>query len=426
MDEIRWDVFGALGVALAVGLLIGLERGWNDREAAEGQRVAGLRTFALIGLLGGVSALLADTFGGGIIGFGFVALAVTLTVAHLKSSRRTADYGITSQVASLATFALGATAVAGHPAPAAAGAVITATLLGLKPELHEWLRRLNRRELIAALQLGLISVVVLPLLPDVGYGPGGALNPYALWWLVVLITAISFIGHFAIRVAGERRGLLFTGLAGGLASSTALTLSFARIGRERAMLHPWLAVGVVVAASTMFLRMLVEVALVNPDLLIEAVSVLGAMAVAGFGLAGLILLRPREAPQGGAGVEGVRPFQLKVALQFAAVLAVIGVLSEVTGDWLGDRGLYLLALLSGVADVDAITLSLARMTERGLAPEVAVRGMVLAAMINTAVKALMVVVIAGGRMALQVTLAAAGMIGCGALVLLLRLGLGVA
>ncbi|MFP4147328.1 MAG: DUF4010 domain-containing protein [Halorhodospira sp.] len=115
-----------------------------------------------------------------------------------------------------------------------------------------------------------------------------------------------------------------------------------------------------------------------------------------------------------------------MALQFAAVLAVIGVLSEVTGDWLGDRGLYLLALLSGVADVDAITLSLARMTERGLAPEVAVRGMVLAAMINTAVKALMVVVIAGGRMALQVTLTAAGMIGCGALVLLLRLGLGVA
>ncbi len=423
MDEIPWHVFGTLGVALAVGLLIGLERGWHDRDAPEGQRVAGLRTFGLIGLLGGLCALLADAYGGVMLGLGFAGLAATLIAAHFKSSWRTEDYGITSEVASLATFALGAAAVAGHPAPAAAGAVITATLLGLKPELHAWLRRLDRQELIAALQLGLISVVVLPLLPDVGYGPGGALNPHALWWLVVLITAISFVGHFAIRVAGERRGLLFTGLAGGLASSTALTLSFARIGREHAALHPWLAIGVAVAASTMCLRMLVEVALVSPDLLAPAAPALGAMALAGFGVAGAALLRPRRAPDQPAGIEGTRPFQLKVALQFAAALAVIGVLSELAGRWLGDRGLYLLALLSGVADVDAITLSLARMTERGLPSEVAVRGMVIAAMTNTVVKSLMVVVISGGRMAWQVALAAAAMIAGGAAALLLQLGI---
>lgn len=423
MDEIPWHVFGTLGVALAVGLLIGLERGWHDRDAPEGQRVAGLRTFGLIGLLGGLCALLADAYGGVVLGLGFAGLAAALIVAHLKSSWRTEDYGVTSEVASLATFALGAAAVAGHPAPAAAGAVITATLLGLKPELHAWLRRLDRQELIAALQLGLISVVVLPLLPDVGYGPGGALNPHALWWLVVLITAISFVGHFAIRVAGERRGLLFTGLAGGLASSTALTLSFARIGREHTLLHPWLAIGVAVAASTMFLRMLVEVALVSPELLVPAAPALGAMALAGFGVAGAALLHSRRAPERPVGIEGTRPFQLKVALQFAAALAVIGVLSELAGRWLGDRGLYLLALLSGVADVDAITLSLARMTERGLASEVAVRGMVIAAMTNTVVKSLMVIVIAGGRMAWQVALAAGAMIAGGAAALLLQLGI---
>ena len=417
MDLAPVILFERLGVALALGLLIGLERGWQLRERAEGARMAGLRTFGLTGLLGGVWALLSQEMGALVLGVGFAALAAVLILAHLQMVRAGAepDYGITTVVAALLTFALGALAVAGHISIAAAGAVVTALLLGLKPVLHAWLRRLTEVELLAVLKLALISVVILPVLPNRGFGPWDALNPYALWWLVVLIAAISFVGYFAMKVLGPNRGIPLTGLFGGLTSSTATTLSFARLARRKADLQGILAAGVTISAATMFPRILLEVAVVNRALLPEVVPALAAMTA--LGLAGALVLwrlAPKATESGEVDLRN--PFELGPALQFGALLAGVMLLAEGARAWFGDAGIYALAAISGLTDVDAITLSLARMAGEDLAAEVAAGGVLLAAVVNTGVKAGLVAMVGGRRMAALVAATFALVLAAGAAV----------
>lgn len=193
----------ALGASLGVGLLIGLERGWRDRDLPEGGRVAGLRTFALIGLLGGILSMSAP--GSGLLpATGLGTLALLFAVSYRRASAASSSLSITTAVAALATFGLGVLAARGHAALAAAAAVVVALLLDLKPLLHRWLRLIQPGELNALLQLGVLTAVVLPLLPDAGYGPYEALNPYKLWLAVILIAALSLLGHAASRAGGER------------------------------------------------------------------------------------------------------------------------------------------------------------------------------------------------------------------------------
>jgi uncharacterized membrane protein YhiD involved in acid resistance len=263
----EYQLFIRLAVALAIGLLIGVERGWQERGAPEGSRVAGVRTYTLLGLLGGVSGLLAEQLGGLCLGLIFVGLAGVLTAAHVVDRRQHKDVGITSLVASLITFVLGAMAALGELAASASAAVVTTLLLGYKPLIHQWVSALERKDLSAGLTLLLISVVLLPLLPNQGYGPWQALNPYEIWWMVVLIASISFAGYYAIKLMGKRRGTLFTGLFGGLASSTALTLHFSRLARDGSDMTLMLAAGILVACGTMFPRMLLVATLINPALL---------------------------------------------------------------------------------------------------------------------------------------------------------------
>ena len=407
-----------LGVALAIGLLIGLERGWHQRQESEGERLAGIRTFGLTGILGGVWALLGQELGTVALGLGFGALAGTWILAHMQIVRRghAPDYGITTVVAALLTFSLGSLAMAGFTSTAAAVAVVTAVLLGLKPVLHAWLGRLTQTELTATLKLALISVVVLPVLPNRGYGPWGALNPYAIWWLVVLIAGISFVGYFAMKTIGPRRGIPVTGLFGGLASSTATTLSFARLGRREPALARLLAAGVTISAATMFPRILLEAAVVNPDLVPGLALPIGLMGVIGLGAAGL-LWRFSPGPASASEMDLRNPFELWPALQFGALLVGVLLLAEAARAWLGEEGIYALAGISGLTDVDAITLSLARMASQDLDPGVAVGGITLAAMVNTAVKAILAGVIGGRGMAWPVAGALLAVLAAGALVL---------
>ncbi|WJW75314.1 MgtC/SapB family protein [Thiohalobacter sp. IOR34] len=410
------ELFFNLALSLGVGLLIGIERGWHEREAAEGQRVAGIRTFALIGLLGGVWALLGELFGDFLLGVAFLALAAMLVTAYALG-RHQRDYGITTLVAALLTFGLGALAVRGYATVAAAGAVVTTALLGIKPILHGWLRQLERRELMATVKLLLISVVVLPVLPNRGFGPWQALNPYEIWWLVVLIAGISFAGYVLTRLVGIRRGLLLTAVFGGLVSSTAVSLNFARYGRQRRALQRVLSLGVLLAAATMFPRILLEVAVVNPPLLQSLFLPLGAMTLSTL-LAGLWLWRRREASPGREAALPLRnPFELAPALQFGLLLGLIMLLSEAFRAWYGTAGVYLLAAASGLADVDAITLSLARLSADDLPLEVAARGIALAAMVNTLVKGALVTLVAGAGMARYVLPAFVAVVAVGAAVL---------
>jgi len=395
------DIFQQLAVALAVGLLIGIERGWHERRAGEGHRIAGLRTFGLIGLLGALWALLAAEMGDLILGMAFAAFTLLVVVAHVLDASSDKDYGITTAVAALITFALGALAARGHLSIAGASAVVTATLLGLKPMLHSWLERMEQRELYAIFKMLLISVVLLPILPNQGYGPWQALNPYEIWLMVVLIAAISFAGYFAVKLAGSRRGIVITGLFGGLASSTAMTLSFAKLGRQNLTAHSLLAAGVILAAGTMFPRMLLEVSVVNRALLKTLSAPLLGMMMVNYLIVPLLLFRIERERRVQA-ITIKNPFELMPALKFGLLLIVVMLAAKWFQQWFGDTGLYAVAALSGISDVDAITLSVARLARDGLDGSVAAQAIVIAACVNTLVKGLMVSFICRSTMSWQV------------------------
>lgn len=392
-----------LAAALAVGLLIGLERGWRGRELPEGGRVAGLRTFALIGLFGGVCAQLRGAFGPWALAAGLIALALLAVVSYSAWVRSSGQLSATSTIAALLTYVLGALAASGAPVLAAAVAVMATVLLDLKSTLHRWLRRIEARELSAALQMLVLSVVILPLLPDQGYGPYEALNPYKLWWAVVLVSGLSLGGHVAMRASGPQRGLLWTGLLGGLASSTAATLTLARQVRQDSALREAANAGIQAACGVMFLRMTLIAGSLAPAL---GRALLLPFVIAGATQLALALLQWRRhggpwsvssfVPQDGADVgeaspaegSGAPPFDLSVALGFAAFLGVMAVLGRAAHDLFGSTGLFGLSLLSGLADVDAILITLARMSgTSSLSLGAAVIAAVLAAASNLVSKA---------------------------------------
>jgi uncharacterized membrane protein (DUF4010 family) len=393
------ETFLNLGVSLAIGLLIGIERGWQERAAPDGSRVAGIRTFGLLGLLGGLWALLGRELGPLLTGVAFAAVAALLIVAHIADTRARGSVGITTVVAALVTFALGALAVLGYGVIAAGGAVVTTTLLSLKPLLHGWLRKLERVELQAALKLLVMTVVLLPVLPNHGYGPWEALNPFEIWWMVVLIALISFSGYVAVRLLGVKRGILATGVFGGLVSSTVTTINLARRAASPVPVSV-LAAGIVIACTTMFPRMLVEISVVNLDLLPTLVLPLLIMAGVGTAIALWFGFRSRGEQLDGT-VPLRNPLELRPALQFGLLLAFIMLAAEAARHFLGEHGLYLLALLSGTVDVDAITLSLARLS-RDAGPDGAAAAIVLAALSNTVVKATLVAFLGGRQLAMRV------------------------
>jgi len=291
----------------------------------------------LIGLAGGLWALLGSYLGVLVLGFAIAALGTALAVVYWLQVRDRGEYSLTTEVAAFVTFALGALAVEGQLVAAAAGAVVTATLPGLKPPLHGWLDRITALELRGALKLLLVSVVVLPVLPIRGCGPWEALNPYTIWWMVVLIAGIGFVGYVAVRVAGARWGLLLTGFAAGLMASTPLALAFARVGRERPEHAGVLAAAILAASSTMFPRALAVASVIAPSLFAHLVVPLLAMMAAGYATAAFWWFRhsgvveDAEAP--------IRnPFELMPALRFGLLLALVTLLAQALERWVGESG----------------------------------------------------------------------------------------
>ncbi|WP_339082822.1 MgtC/SapB family protein [Pseudomonas sp. TMP9] len=405
--------------ALAAGLLIGAERGWQGRNADDSTLVAGIRTFALSSLLGAFAMLLGEHFGAAAWAVIFVGFAALVVASYFGELQRLGDMGLTSEVALLLTFLLGSLAMAGYAGLAAAGAVAVALLLNLKQSLHGALQRLSEAELSGALKLLFISLVLLPALPNQGYGPWQAFNPYAIWWMVVLIASIGFAAYVAIRLVGMRQGLLITALLGGVVSSTAMTVTLARLAPGR-NLHAILACGLLATSALMFPRILLEVGLVNASLLPQLFWPLGTATLVYAGGALLYFRRAGTESEEAAEPPLKNPFELGPALRFAALLALILLLVEGAQRWLGDVGVYLVALVSGLADVDAITLSLARTAQGDLNAQVAVQGIFLAALSNSVVKAFLVAVIGGRQLALMtVPVMAAGLLAGAAVLLLL-------
>lgn len=381
--------------ALALGLLIGLERGWHERDTRMGGRVAGIRTFALLAISGeiaGTLSLLLSPWIGAVTLLGIVAL---LTVGYRLNVDEDHDFGTTTIIAALLTYLLGALVAVGEASLAVAVAVIATLVLHFKQGLHDWLHNLSGLELRGILQLALISAVLLPVLPDQGYGPWQALNPYEIWLLVVLIAGISLTGYFAMQLAGSDKGIMITAVLGGIASSTATTLSLARLCRHLP-LYRLLAGGVLMASAIMYPRVLLEVAVLNPALLPQLLIPLGGMSLVSFGMA--LWLWRHDSPGGSVDAHTISatPFQIGPALQFGLLLAAIMLAAKGILTQFGEESLWIVSLIAGLTDVDAITLTLARMAQDEISHQTAVMGITLAAVANTLIKGALAS-IAGGR-----------------------------
>lgn len=394
------SLYGML-VALAIGLMVGVERGWQERASEDGQRIAGVRTYGLLGLLGGVFGLLAEHYGPLVLGMGFAALTVVLGAMFFIKQRQGGEWGITSLVAALLVFVLAALATSGAALQASATAVMVVVLLSYKPQLHGLISKLQLDELRAGIKLLLISVVMLPVLPDQGYGPWQALNPYQIWMMVVVIASISFLGYFAIRIGGTRRGILFTGLFGGLASSTAVTLHLSRLGKHSPNLDKVAASGVLIACGTMYIRMLIVVGMLAPSQLSHLWPPVVLMALVTY--LPLLIYRHREGTSSlGTASTLQNPLELKTALTFGAILTAVMLLSVILRQAYGEAGLLSLAAVSGMADMDAMMLSLIGMTDDGLSTRLFVMGCVVAAGVNSMVKGIMCLFIGGPRLGVKV------------------------
>lgn len=390
MNEL--EAYQQLAFALGVGLLIGLERGWQRRDTTEGARVAGFRTYGLIGLLGGVCALLARETHIILLGLTFIGLVLVTIAAYYHRIKEQDDIGITSIIATLLTFVLGALCGMGHVQLAVPAAVVITALLSFKPVLHRFIQQIEREELYATMKLLLISVVILPVLPNQTYDPWDALNPYQIWWMVVLIAAISFVGYFAVKITGARQGALITGIFGGLASSTAVTLHLSRMGRAQPELSDATAAGILAACATMFPRLLIITVIFNPALFNQLLIPLLVISVIMY--LAVIIFWQRSAqgkqPQSASIKTTLRnPFSLSVALKFGLLLAVIMLLSRFLTLSFGNIGIYVLAAASGIADVDAIALSITNMVSglNNISLDTASKGILIAAFVNSMVKA---------------------------------------
>ncbi|MBR9979074.1 MAG: DUF4010 domain-containing protein, partial [Bacteroidetes bacterium] len=274
---------------------------------------------------------------------------------------------------------------------ATAGSVVLTLFLSIKDPLQKLIARVQREDIYATLKFAIITAIILPILPDETFGPLDVLNPRHIWYMVVLIAGISFLGFVLVKIFGTKRGLTLSGILGGLVSSTAVTLSFSHKSRETPELGRTFASGIVLACSIMFPRILIEVAVINTSLLGLIWPYVLILTVSGV-VASLLLLFGRSGKTE-TDIQLKNPFELKSAIQFGLIFAVILFASKAAELYLGDGGVYLTAALAGLTDVDAITLSMANLSRTTLSEHTAAVAILIAAVSNTLVKAGMTVVL---------------------------------
>jgi uncharacterized membrane protein (DUF4010 family) len=384
-----YQLIQRLAVALAIGLIIGIERGWKQRAEPEGERTAGLRTLALSGVLGGVwGALALGTGGWGVIGLSvaFGVFTVVVALFRYREMQHEGSFGATTVVAAMIAFALGALAVLGDPRAAAAAGVAAAMLLALKSVLHAWLERLTWEELRSGLILLAMTVIMLPLLPDRELSPWFPVNPREVWLMTIFIAALSFAGYAAIRIAGPGLGIVLSGLAGGLVSSTAVTVNMAHLARQHPDHRRMFAAATLLAGGVMMLRVLLIVGAVNFSLLQYLAPALALGVLTQGGLGALLAVRAGDGARERAPLNLKNPLDLPAVLTFGAMLAVIMGLANGLAAWAGSAGAYALAAISGTVDVDAISLSMARLAPDRLDGASAVIAILIAVAVNSTAK----------------------------------------
>lgn len=413
------DTIGRLGAALAAGLLVGLQRQYAGRAAApndEAERdlFAGARSFAFVGLTGALASVLQREFDS--VAVFIVAFAVVGAFAAFGywALARQGDVGMTTELAVVVTFIAGAFAGLGEFQLSAALAVATTALLALKPYTQAFVAKIDERDVMATLQFAVLAVLILPVLPrdPIGDEPFDAASPFKIGLMVVFILGLSFLGYVLIKVVGARRGIGLTGLLGGLVSSTAVTLTMSERSKHSAGLLRPLTMAVLLAWTIMYARVLVEVGVVNASLLSSVWLPIGLAGAVTLAWAVYVALRRGAVDDGAADGEFSNPFSLGPAIKFGLLYGAVLIGSKALSMYLGDTGVYVGALVSGVADVDAITLSMAELS-RGdgeLSDGTAANAIVLAAASNALVKGALVWVGAASEMRRWVVPAVAGSI----------------
>jgi uncharacterized membrane protein (DUF4010 family) len=348
------SIFLQLGIALGLGLLVGLQREHVTT------RLAGVRTFPLVTILGALCGLLAQGFGGWIFAAGLLALTGIIVIGNLAELRaEKLDPGVTTEVAMLLMFVIGAYLVVGRREVAIALGAAVAILLQFKGELHGVARKLGENDLRAIMQFALISCIILPVLPNKTYGPYAVINPRNIWLMVVLIVGISLSGYIAYRFFGNKVGVVLGGILGGLVSSTATTVSYSRRTTDQPKLSRVAAVIIATASTILYFRILLEIATVAPRLLWSAAPPILALALV-LAVSSIILwFRRNDEPDEMPPLEN--PSELKPALVFGVIYAIVLFAVAAVRDSYGNRGLLVVALLSGLTDVDAITLSISQL-----------------------------------------------------------------
>lgn len=402
------ELLSRFAVALGIGLLIGLERGWRTREMQSGSRTAGIRTFAVSGLLGAVAAALSQASGPGagfVLGASFAAFAAVMIVFCREENKASGKFSATTAIAAILTFSLGAFALMGDMRVAAAAAVATAGILASREDIHSWVAKITWPELRSALVLLAMTFIVLPIVPDDPIGPFGGVNPREIWLIAIVLAAVSFLGYLGVRVLGTGRGILVAGAAGGLASSTAVTVANARHSAAGEADPALLAGGVALASAISFLRVMVIVAVLHWALLRFVAPPLIIATVVALALSVLPLLWQTQRNNKPARRAAFRnPFAFWSVVGFAIFLGIIVVAGRAISERAGAAGAILGAAAMGIADVDAITVSIASLGSRVLSDQSAAFAVLSAVTTNMLTKLAIGAAIGSGRFALYLAI----------------------
>lgn len=395
-----WQRFG---VALLLGLLVGVDRE-RVKSSTPGIGFGGVRTFTLLSLLGCTAGLAGEMCGQWVFVGVLLSLTVLVGVAYLGGVRR-GDEGMTSEVAAMLVFLVGGLVYWGCVVIATALTVAITFFLSYKRSIHTLIGRLSDEDVFATLKFALVFIIILPILPNKTYGPFDVLNPQKIWLMVVLISAVNFIGYGLTRILGPKQGIGLTGLVGGLVSSTAVTLGFSRRSQNEPQLAGLFSIAIIAASMIMFARVLVVVGAVNLSLLPAVAVPAGAGLAAGLiGIAYIWFRYGRRTVPALADsdyTKGANPLELGPAIKFGLLFGVVLFVAAAAQKYFGDVGLYVSSILAGLTDVDAITLSLCQLAGDTIDYSVAARGIIMAVAANTIVKAGMVATLAAGALRRQ-------------------------